>query len=223
MKKKGLRITILLLVFTVFLLLGVRWAERDNRLNLTMVRIDNSSLVDSAVIAEELRPYLGRSLLKINTDSLEAVLLTLGGVDSVSVRIEYPETIIVLFSTRAPAVLLAYSSGTVPVTRSGHVLPVSWGNDQLPVIRITGTPDERVIRSALDLFIKYEFSHFVSMSVSNNAIVLVENGTRIILDPDQATENWLSWQSIREIIGHRIDEVDLRYGGQAVLRSTEET
>ncbi len=223
MKKKGLRITILLLIFTVFLLLGVRWAERSNRLNLTMVRIDNSSLVDSAAIAELLRPYLGRSLLQINTDSLEAVLKALGGVDSVSVRIEYPETIIVLFSTRAPAVLLAYSSGTVPVTSSGHVLPVSWGNDQLPVIRITGTPDERVIRSALDLFIKYEFSHFVSMSVSNNAIVLVENGTRIILDPDQATENWLSWQSIREIIGHRIDEVDLRYGGQAVLRSTEET
>ena len=103
------------------------------------------------------------------------------------------------------------------------MLPASWGNDQLPVIRITGTPNERVIRSALDLFIKYEFSHFVSMTVSNNAIVLVENGTRIILDPDHATENWLSWQSIREIIGHRIDEVDLRYGGQAVLRSAEET
>lgn len=221
--KKGLRITTLLLVFTVFLLLGVRWAERDNRLNLTVVRIDNSSLVDSAAIAEILRPYMGVSLLKINTDSLEAALLTLGGVDSVSVSIEYPETIIVLFSTRAPAVLLAYSSGTVPVTQSGDVLPAYWGNDQMPVISITGTPDERVIRYAIDLFIKHEFSHLVSMRVSNQKIVLVENGIRIILDPERARENWLSWQGIRGILGDTVDEVDLRYGNQAVLRSTEET
>ncbi len=221
--KKGLRITTLMVVFTVFLLLGVRWAERDNRLNLTMVRIDNSSLVDSTAIAEILRPYMGRSLLRINTDSLEAALQALGGVDSVSVRIEYPETIIALFSTRAPAVLLEYSSGTVPVTRSGDVLPAYWGNDQMPVISINGTPDERVIRSALDLFIKHEFGHFVSMRVSNQEIVLIENGIRIILDPESARENWLSWQGIKGIIDSRVDEVDLRYVNQAVLRSTEET
>lgn len=223
--KNGLRLTSILLVFTILLLLGVRWAERDNRLNLTRVRIDNSSLVDSVEIAEAMRPYFGSSLLKLDTDSLESELLAIEGVDSVSVRIHYPETILISFSTRKPAVILAYGNREIPVTVSGDHLPVSWGNDQLPVINIVGEPDAAAIIAALNLLIDNELNHYASIQVSSREIVVSENGIRIILDPGRAAENWLSWRRISTIITNGTDEVDLRYQDQAVLRlrSTEET
>ncbi len=221
--KKGLRLTSILLVFTMLLLLGVRWAERDNRLNLTRVRIDNSSLVDSVAIAEVLRPYFGSSLLKLDTDFLKNQLQAIEGVDSVSVVIHYPETIHVSFSTRKPAVILAYSSREIPVTVSGDHLPADWVNDQLPVIEVVGDPDASVIESALLLLTMYPLSPSVSMQVSNREIVVTDNGLRIILDPERAAENWLSWRRISTIIPDRTDEVDLRYKDQAVLRFSEET
>ena len=208
--RKGLRLTSILLVFTLLLLLGVRWAERENRLNLAQARIDNSGLVDSVEIAEILKPCFGRSLLKLDTDSLQSRLLAIEGVDSVSIRIRYPDTIVISMATRRPAAILAYSSGLIPVTLCGDHLPVEWGNDQLPVINIEGDPEVEIISSALDLLIKRE-------------IVVTDKGIRIILDPGRAAENWFRWRSIGTMITDRTDEVDLRYHDQAVLRSTEET
>ena len=221
--KTGFRLTSILLLLTLLLLLGIRWAERDNRLNLTMVRIDNSSLVDSVEIAEVLRPCFGSSLLKLDIDSLQAALQVIEGVDSVSVKIQYPETLIITFFSNEPAVILAYGDREIPVTVSGEHLPQSWGNDELPVLNIVGEPDKEVIESALDLFFKHELSNSVSMQVCERKIVVTENSIRIIIDPARASENWMSWQSIRTIITDRTDEVDLRYHNQAVLRSTEET
>lgn len=221
--RKGLRLTSILLVFTLLLLLGVRWAEREDLLNLTTARIDNSGLADSMQIAETLKPCFGSSLLKLDTDSLESRLLAVDGVDSVTVRIRYPDTIIISMSTRRPAAILSYCSRSIPVTVSGDHLPVEWGNDQLPVISIVGDPEVEVISSALHLLIKRELSDSVLIQVSSREIIVTENGIRIILDPDLAAENWLTWLSINTMITDHTEEVDLRYQDQAVLRSTEET
>jgi len=221
--RKGLRLTSILLVFTLLLLLGVRWAERENRLNLAQARIDNSGLVDSVEIAEILKPCFGRSLLKLDTDSLQSRLLAIEGVDSVSIRIRYPDTIVISMATRRPAAILAYSSGLIPVTLCGDHLPVEWGNDQLPVINIEGDPEVEIISSALDLLIKRELNDSVLIQVSSREIVVTDKGIRIILDPGRAAENWFRWRSIGTMITDRTDEVDLRYHDQAVLRSTEET
>jgi cell division septal protein FtsQ len=221
--KKGLILTTSLAVFTVLLLLGIRWLERDNRLNLTRVRIDNSSLVDSVKIAEVLRPCFGVSLLKLDTDSLQHSLLAVEGVDSVEIKIQYPESLIITFSTREPAVILEYLNRSIPVTLSGDPLPVEWGNDNLPVIEIIGEPERKVINAALDLFIKRELNGSAAIQVSNREIVLTEDGKRIILDPERADENWVMWQSISSVVTEHTDVIDLRYRNQAVLRSTEET
>ncbi len=221
--KKGLIFTAALALFTALLLLGVRWAERDNRLNLTRVRIDNSSLVDSLKISEVLMPCFGVSLLKLDTDSLQQSLLAVEGVDSVEIRVHYPETLVITFSTREPSVILEYSDRSIPVTPSGDPLPVEWGNDQLPVIEIIGEPERKVINAALDLFIQRELNGSASMQVSSREIVLTENGKRIILDPSRADESWAMWQSISSVVTEQTDVVDLRYRDLAVLRSTEET
>ncbi len=221
--KKGLHLTLALLVITALLLLGIRWAERDDRLNILFARIDNSSLVDSVDIAEALQPYFGTSLLKLDTDSLELRLLAIEGVDSVSVVICYPETLIISFETRKPAAILAYGTDLIPVTVSGDHLPVNWYSDTLPVVVIDGYPDHEVISSALRLLIKRQVNHSVSFEVSSSGITLEDNGVQVILNPGTAAENWVQWQTIKTMITDQTDEVDLRYDKQAVLRSAEET
>lgn len=225
--KKGLRLTSILSLLTMLILLGVRWAERSDRLNLIRVRVDNSGLADSVEIAEILRPYFGNSLLKLDTDSMELELLSVAGVDSVSVKIHYPDEIVVSLLTREPAAILAYSSGRfVPVTLHGDPLPAHWGNDNLPVISIEEEPELEVIVAALDLLIKRALIHSVSIQVTNREIVITQNGIRVILDPGQTTENWLRWRSISTMIKDGTIEVDLRFHDQVVLRqrlrSTEE-
>ena len=221
--KKGLILTTSLAVLTVLLLLGIRWAERDNRLNLTRVRIDNSSLVDSVKIAEVLLACFGVSLLKLDTESLQQSLLAVEGVDSVEIKIQYPETLVITFSTREPSVILQYNNRSIPVTLCGDPLPIEWGNDQLPVIEVVGEPERKVINAALDLFIKRELNGSASIQVSSRQIVLTENGRRIVLDPERADENWVTWQSISSIVTEHTDVIDLRYRNQAVLRSAEES
>ncbi len=221
--RKGLRLTSILLVFTLLLILGARWLEREGHLNLAMVRIDNSGLVDSVRIAEILKPFFGSSLLKLEMDSLKSGLLAIDGVDSIFIRIRYPDTIIISMTAREPAAVLAYSGRSIPVTVSGDHLPAEWGNDRLPVINIVGDPETETISSALNLLIKRELNGSVLIQVSSREIVVTENGIRIILDPSRAAETWLRWRSISTMITDRTDEVDLRYRDQAVLRSTEET
>ncbi|MCK5787109.1 MAG: hypothetical protein KAH54_11210 [Candidatus Sabulitectum sp.] len=226
--KKGLRLTSIVLLLTVLFLLGVRWAERDGRLDLVRARIDNSGLVDSVKVAELLRPYFGRSLLKLDADSLVILLSSIAGVDSAEINIRYPDAIVVLLVTREPAAVLAYSDNRmVPVTVSGDPLPLQWRNDQLPVITVVEDPEHAVIASALDLLIKMELVSLVSIQVSNRKITVTENDIRIVLNPEQATESWLRWRSINSMVTDRTSEVDLRFKDQAVFRespgSTEET
>ncbi len=221
--KRGLHLTLALLVITALLLLGVRWAERDDRLNLLFARIDNSSLVDSVDIAQTLEPYFGTSLLKLDTDSLELRLLAIEGVDSVLVEISYPETLIISFETRKPVAILAYGTDLIPVTVSGDHLPVDWYNDTLPIVLIEGYPEHEVISSALHLLIEEQVNHTLSFEVSSSGITIEDNGVHVILNPGKAAENWVQWQTIKTMITDQTDEVDLRYDNQAVLRSAEET
>jgi cell division septal protein FtsQ len=220
---KLLKLTTVLLVTAILLLLGVRWAERDNRVNFTLARIDCSGLVDSTEIAEALRPYFGRSLFKLNTDSVMLAMQALGGVDSVSVEIQYPETVVISFATGKPSFVLDYGIERIPVTASGEYLPADWANDTLPVITVLEDPDSSVVASAVNLFSKHGFDSSDSIQVSSREIVVIENGTRVILDPESVLENWHSWQTVSTVVSDRIDEVDLRFMHQAVMRSAEET
>jgi cell division septal protein FtsQ len=221
--RKGIRITSLLIVLTLLLVLSVRWAERNERLNLTVARIDNSSLLDSAQIAGVLKPYFGVSVLKLNRDSLEAQFLALDGVDSVSVSIHYPDMIVVSLKTGEPAAILAYLNGQVPVTAEGQRLPLSWVNDSLPVINIEGSPKEEAVSSALNFLIKRNLRNSVSIQVNADGIAVLDNGIRVMIDYRQTTVSWLRWQVLKTAITGQPEEVDLRYTGQAVLRFAEET
>ncbi len=221
--KNLLKFTSAVVVFAVLVLLGVRWAERNNRINLTRARIDNSCMVDSVEIADVLRPYFGVSLLKLNTDSLRLEIENLTGVDSVTVRIQYPETIVVTFATGKPAFVLDYGLQRVPVTLRGELLPVGWISSELPVLNIVGAPDGSVIASAINLFSKYGFDSSVPIQVSSTSIVVTQNGVRIVIDPDRALENWRNWCTVSTVVTEQINEVDLRFRHQAVMRSAEET
>ncbi len=220
---KGMKLTGLFTVIIMLLLLGIRWAERENKFDLTYVRIDNSSNVDSTELATVLHPYFGVSLLKIDMDSLEMKICTVEGVDSVLIEVHYPSTINILFSTGEPVVVLAYPDRQVPVTNSGTYLPESWVNDQLPVIGVSAATDTCVILTALNLLLKYNLANTVEMQVSNRQIVITEGSTRIILDTENAVNSWLCWLDIKRIISDNTYEVDLRFNNQAVLRSAEET
>ncbi len=209
-------------VFTLIVLLGFRWAERENYFDLTTVRVDNSFLVDSAEIARILEPCFGISLLDFQKDSLLKELGKVSGVDSVCMDIILPNTIVLTFSVSKPAVVLVANSSRLPVTTNGVGLPVNWENALLPEIQITGEPDSTFICSAINLLLKRELQRVI-IEVSENNVTIVDGEIRILLDPEHLDESWLRWLSIKNLLTDRTDEVDLRFAGQAILRTSEES
>lgn len=220
--RKKIWVVVSAAVFTLIILLGFRWAEREHYFDLTSVRIDNSFLVDSTEIAQVLEPCFGLSLLDFQTDSLLAEISEIPGVDSVALDIQLPNTIVLTFKVSKPAVVLVSTSLRLPVTTKGIALPLAWANPTLPEIQITGEPDSLSICSSINLLLKRELQGIV-FQLSEDMVTIVDGDIQILLDPAHLDDSWLRWQAIRTLLTDRTDEVDLRFSDQAILRVSEES
>ena len=198
--------------------LGVRWADRDGRFDLTRARVDNSGPVDSALVAEILEPYFGESLLSINSDSIRCALESIEGLSSVSVTVSYPDEILIAMVPEKPAAFLNTRSGLCPVTARGNTLPLSWGDPSLPVLYVEGTPAFGYMDSGLNLLLKRGLSGSAKVTVSEHGILVVDNGVSVLFDGAGAPEDWETWEAIRTSVNFSAELVDMRYGGQAVIR-----
>lgn len=217
MKKKALLFGIVtLLVLTAAL--GIRWADREGKFDLLQARIDNSGPVDSALVAEILRPWFEESLLRLNADSLGMELETIDGVASASVRVVLPHSIVVELHPREAVAMVLSGAGSTPVTMLGEPLPDQWADPALPELRVLGNPEESSIRAALNLALKRDLGTGTEVTVLEDGIQVVENGIPVLLRCDNAPGSWRTWNSIRDSVRPFAEQVDLRYRGQAIVR-----
>jgi hypothetical protein len=217
-------ITVSAVTLSVLLaVLAVRWVERKGMLDLRLARIDNSGPVDSVLVAEILRPWFGRSLLDVDCDSLTLILSGIEGVRAASVVKSYPDMLIVSMEIERPAALIRNGATDYPVTSSGLQLPSAWASDSLPVLTVTGSPGEGSMESGLRLLLKRSSASIESIEVTPWAIVVRTDGRAILFDGCRAVADWKTWAAIRDGITCSGMVIDLRYTGQAVLRSVEES
>lgn len=215
------RIYALAAVFLVVLIaaLVVRWADRDGRFDLLAARIDNSGPVDSVRVAEILKPYFGESLLTMDIDTLTAALGSIEGLKRVSVTVSFPHSIIVNMTPERPAALVLSSAGDIPVTTEGVQLPPSWADPSLPVLSLEGSPGDDYIRTGLDLLLKRELYRTAEVRVCEWGILVVQDGVPVMFDGESAPADWKTWEAIKTSVRASAEMVDMRYGGQAVIRT----
>lgn len=218
MKKRIYSLSVLLLLVLTTALV-VRWADRDGRFDLLTARIDNSGPVDSARVAEVLEPFFGKSLLSLDVDSVKNVLETIEGLRCVSVRVSFPHTIQVDMTPENPAAIIISNSGNCPVTAFGKALPPSWADSSLPSLNVQGAPEEEYVKTGLNLLLKRGLDQSASVTVCNWGILVMQNGVPVMLDGERAPADWKTWQSIRESVRPSAEMVDMRYNGQAVIRT----
>lgn len=217
MRKGLLRVsTFCLLILAAAL--GVRWADREGKFDLLSARIDNSGPVDSALVADILEPWFGRSLIGLDTDSITAALESIEGLCSVSVTVSFPHSIIVEMEPMIACAMVATFEDTCPVTSCGEMLPDRWSDPALPFLSVEGIPDDGFLREGLDLVIKRGTP---SVTVCEAGIIVVENGLPIILNGRTASSDWRTWESIRGSVRQSAEYIDLRYSGQAVIVTGE--
>jgi len=218
MKKRVFLLSATLLI-VLAVALGVRWADRDGRFSLMQARIDNAGPVDSALVARVLEPFFGESLLGLDVDSVKLALGAIEGLRCVSVSVSFPHTIIVEMTPERPCAIVLSQSGSYPVTACGKVLPASWADDSLPVLSVEGTPGEDYLNTGLALLLKRGLELNSSVTVCDWGILVVENGTPVLLDGISAPADWNTWQSIRSSVRPAAEMVDMRFDGQAVIRT----
>lgn len=219
--KKRIYLTSILLLLVLIAALAVRWADRKGSFDLLAARIDNSGPVDSALVAEILEPFFGESLLSVSTDSIQLALGAIEGLRTVSVRVSFPHAILVEMTPEIPAAMLVSEFGTYPVTSSGTSLPESWSDLSLPVLEVEGSPRDRYLESGLELLLDMDLNDSATVVVCELGIRVLENGIPVLLDGNRAAADWETWKSIRSAVCTSAEQVDLRYSGQAVIRTAE--
>ncbi len=217
--KKRIYLLSIAVLLALIAALAVRWANRDGRFDLLWARIDNSGPVDSAMVADILEPFFGGSLLSLDTDSVRCALEAIHGLRCVSVTVSFPHTIIVEMTPEIPAAMVISRTGSSPVTAGGKELPGSWATSSLPVLSVEGTPGEGYLKTGLDLLLKRGLDPGSTVTVCDWGILVVENGVPVMLDGDRAPADWKTWQSIRDSVRPSAEMVDMRYNGQAVIRT----
>ncbi len=200
-----------------------RHAEREGQFDLTTVRVDNSGPVDSALVAEVLKPFFGESLLSLDPDSVRNAIMEIEGLSSVTVEMHFPNSMVVAMVPRAPVARILNEGGWFPVDMEGRVLPSAWDSSDLPELRIQGNPDEAYIVSGIDLLVKNNLAEEVSITVDNSGLKVRERDNLILMSGLSTRADWNTWTSLRDLIGETPCIVDLRYSGQAVVRSGEGT
>lgn len=220
--KRRIYVAMTIPVLVLLAFLAFRWAERSGKFDLIAVRVDSSGPVDSALVAEILKPYFGCPLQTIDTDSLQESLLSIEGLRGVSLMKCYPHTMIVTMQPEQPAAVIHRDNESYPVTSHGVRLPSSWASDTLPVLSVAGCPEGSFIDSGLGLLIKRRLPRDTSVTVEEYGITVVDNGIPVLLDGGSSARCWKIWEGIRTSVQGSVVEVDLRYIGQAVIRRAGE-
>ncbi|MFO8184657.1 MAG: FtsQ-type POTRA domain-containing protein [Candidatus Aegiribacteria sp.] len=227
MKGRGHRAFWVLLVASLCafaLAMGYRWFERGGAFDLDIVRVRGIRRADSTVVCQAVKPLFGRSIWQIDVHLLERELSAIPGIDSAVVRRAPLRTLILELKVSRPSFTISDSSGRVAVSSAGEFLPDRFISDSLPVVeawtQVTPSVSERLAQWLCgEEMISEEFTlNYTQRGVS----VLVNERCRVLLGSEDLEGRWAEYTVLAPSLAEVDDlrEVDMRYSGQAVLRSS---
>ncbi|MFO7950353.1 MAG: FtsQ-type POTRA domain-containing protein [Candidatus Fermentibacteraceae bacterium] len=205
--------------------LGYRMAERDDWFDLGEARVRGIRPVDSAMVARTLRPYFGTPLGSIDLPSIRRDLEELSLVDSAEVGRSWPQSIAVEVSLARPVAVLADTGGRTAVDAGGNPLPATFVADSLPLIAL----EAGYARDDLLRLLDYVSSAGTPAGVEGielgpRGVSFLTGECRVLLGSARLPLRWGLFRSIPRgaLLTGRWCTVDMRYRGQAVVRSRRE-
>ena len=205
--------------------LGYRMAERDDWFDLGEARVRGIRPVDSALVARTLRPYFGTPLGSLDLPSIRRDLEQLSLVDSAEVGRSWPRSIDVEVSLVRPVAVLDGAGGCTAVDAGGNPLPGTFVSDSLPVI----TLEEGYARDDLPRLLDYLSSGGTPSGVQGiqldaRGVSFLTGECRVLLGSTRLPLRWGLFRSIPRgaLLTGRGCTVDMRYRGQAIVRSRGE-
>lgn len=205
--------------------LGYRMAERDDWFDLGEARVRGIRPADSALVARTLRPYFGTPLGSLDLLSIRSDLEELSLVDSVEVGRSWPRSIAVEVSLARPVAVLEDTAGPTAVDAGGNPLPPTFVAESLPRI----TLEEGYTRGDLLRLLDYVSSAGTPAGVEGielgaRGVSFLTGECRVLLGSARLPLRWGLFRSIPRsaLLTGRGCTVDMRYRGQAVVRSRRE-
>jgi cell division septal protein FtsQ len=202
--------------------MAYRWLERGGTFDLSTVRVRGIRSADSATVCASVAPLFGTSIWKIDGDSLGSEMEGLPGIAAVHMsRIPF-RTILLDVRLDRPVFVISDGQGPTPVSVTGERLPASFLSDTLPVVETVCGMD-----SATSAGLGIWFSEgaagegAVSLQYTGDGVaVMLDGGRRVILGNTALEERWRRYTELSRLAPETAGwtEVDMRYGGQAVLR-----
>lgn len=226
MKEQGHRAFWVLLVagLSAFALaMGYRWFERGGAFDLDTVRVRGIRRADSTVVCQAVKPLFGSSIWQIDVHRLERELSAIPGIDSAVVRRSPLRTLILELKVSQPSFTIRDSSGRVAVSSTGEYLPDRFISDSLPLVEaLTQVPPSISERLAQWLCSVEMISEGFTLNYTQRGVsVLVNDRCRVLLGSEDLAGRWGEYIVLASSLADRDDlrEVDMRYSGQAVLRT----
>ena len=202
--------------------MAYRWLERGGAFDLATVRVRGIRGADSTVVCMAVAPLFGRPIWRISTDSLESSLEQLPGIAGARVSRVPFDTILLTITLEMPVYAISEGSMAIPVSAAGERLPVSFLSDTIPVIHSYCPMDSSASASIGEWFsMAGTGDEPVSLEYGGDGVaVRLQGGCRIILGSGALPERWNRFTELCRTMPEAAgwSEVDMRYGGQAVLR-----
>lgn len=226
MKERGHRAFWVLLVAGLCafaLAMGYRWFERGGAFDLDTVRVRGIRRADSTVVCHAVKPLFGLSIWQIDLHRLERELAAIPGIDSAVVRRSPLRTLILELKVSRPSFTIRDSSGRVAVSSTGEFLPDRFVSDSLPVVEAwTQVPPSVSERLAQWLCGEEMLKEGFTLNHTHRGVsVLVNDSCRVLLGSEDLAGRWAEYNTVASSLTDvdELLEVDMRYSGQAVLRT----
>ncbi len=202
-----------------------RWLDRGGTFDVDTIRVRGIRLADSAAVAAELVPLLGRSLWSVPPDSMEERLRSAPWVETAEVQRRPPGTLVVSIGLERAGFMLATPGDTVPVSLEGHPMPGSFRSDTLPLVGAECMPEEALRRTLSGWLDSWDPEpEGVSLRLGFQGVVAeLANGVEVLLGESCLERRWRSFRAVGHVVAAREEYgvVDMRFGGQAVLRPAD--
>jgi cell division septal protein FtsQ len=206
------------------LAMGYRWFERGGAFDLDTVRIRGIREADSAVVCDAVKPLFGKSIWRIDLDDLQNRLTEVPGIDSAEVSREPLNTLILNVEISQASFVIDDGNDRIPVSTGGELLPMRFLDDSLPVIKATSPIGDAAAQNLAEWFsgqgrgpdsLQYRFGE-------EGVLVILDDYRRVLLGMTDLSERWRDFVALENSMLYSSEycEIDMRYAGQAVLRTS---
>ena len=202
-----------------------RSAERSGRFDLDTVRVTGIRPADSAAVCQIVAPCFGQPLGTIDREMLEFSLEELPGVETANVSVVWPTTLRIRATLSRAVLVLQDGEESRPVSQGCEVLPSTFMSDTLPVVRLEGNPDSTSVAEVICWLSSGTPCSWEGSLVLRDGILSVrlDDNRSVILGDGDLPGKWDTYRAVRAcaLLEGNWNEMDLRFGGQAVLRFGE--